>query len=132
MEVVFFMLKEAGIVEPSKLVTVPDFHDEDDEAVPYTKEDLRKLFDVMDEDEKFLFTFFLDSAARKGEVAHATWNDIYDGKFHIRAKAYKNAKGEAKMFTVKITNEPWSLMMRVSEPTRPLSGADGEVLSKRD
>lgn len=101
MEVVFFMLKEAGIVEPSKLIAVPDFHDEDEEAVPYTKEDLRKLFDVMDEDEKFLFTFFLDSAARKGEVAHARWNDIYDGKFHIRAKAYKNVKGENKMFTVK-------------------------------
>jgi integrase len=101
MEVVFFMLKEAGINHPSKLVTVPDFSDEEEEAIPYTKEDLRKLFAQMDEDEEFLFTFFLDSAARKSEVAHATWSDIYDGKFHIRSKAYKNDKGVAKMFTVK-------------------------------
>jgi integrase len=101
MEVVFFMLKEAGVNHPSKLVTVPDFGDEEEEASPYTKEDLRKLFDVMDEDEKFLFTFFLDSAARKSEVAHATWTDIYDGKFHIRSKTYKTDKGVAKTFTVK-------------------------------
>lgn len=101
MEVIFFMLKEAGIVEPSKLVTVPSFEDEEEDVVPYSKEDLRKLFAVMDADEKFLFTFFLDSAARKGEVAHATWRDIYDGKFHIRPKTYKNANGVVKKFTVK-------------------------------
>ena len=101
MSVVFFMLKEAGINQPSKLITVPDFEDENEEAKPYTKEDLQKLFGVMDEDEQFLFTFFLDSAARKGEVAHATWSDIYDGKFHVRKKVYKNAKGETKTWTVK-------------------------------
>jgi integrase len=99
MEVVFFMLKEAGIPQPSKLVVVPDY--EDEEAVPYTREDLKKLFDAMDEDETFLFTFFLDSACRKGEIAHATWKDIYDGKYHVRAKTYRDSNDKEKKFTVK-------------------------------
>lgn len=99
MEVAFFMLKEAGIPLSSELITVPAY--EDEKAVPYTREDLKKLFDEMDEDETFLFTFFLDSACRKGEVAHAQWKDIYDGKFHVRAKSYRDSNGQQKEFTVK-------------------------------
>jgi integrase len=99
MEVVIFMLKEAGVPNPSKLITVPPY--EDEEAVPYTKADLQKLFNVMDDDEKFLFTFFLDTACRKGEVAHATLLDIYDGKYHVRAKTYKDSDGRDRKYTVK-------------------------------
>jgi integrase len=100
-QVVFFMLKEAGVAKPSKLVKVPDY--EEEEAVPYSKQDLQKLFSAMEPDDNFLFTFFLDSACRKGEIAHATWNDVYDGKYHVRNKTYttsgKNA--QTKHYTVK-------------------------------
>jgi integrase len=101
MSVVFFMLKEAGVAQPSKLVTIPDY--EEEEAVPYTKSDLKKLFEAMDEDDKFLFCFLLDSACRKGEVAHATWSDVYDGKYHVRNKTYTTAgrNAQTKHFTVK-------------------------------
>jgi integrase len=101
MSVVSFMLKEAGVEKPSKLVIVPDY--EDEEAVPYTRTDLKKLFDNMDADDKFLFFFILDSACRKSEVAHATWNDVYDGKFHVRNKSYNTVGRNAgnKRFTVK-------------------------------
>ncbi len=100
-DIVTFMLKEAGVEKPSKLVTVPDY--EEEEAIPYTKHDLKKLFGAMDEDDKFLFCFFLDSACRKGEVAHATWSDVYDGKYHVRNKTYSTAgkNAQEKHFTVK-------------------------------
>jgi integrase len=101
MSVVTFMLKEAGLEKPSKLVIVPDY--EEEEAIPYTKTDLEQLFDVMDADDRFLFTFFVDSACRKSEVAHATWNDIYDGKYHVRNKTYTTTgrNSQTKQFTVK-------------------------------
>ena len=99
MQNIIFMLKEAGVEKPSKLVTLPDY--EEEEAVPYTKDDLKALFKAMDEDDKFLFCFFLDTACRKSEVAHATWGDIYDGKFHVRNKKYTKHNGEAGEFRVK-------------------------------
>ena len=98
-DVVTFMLKEAGIKQPSKLVTKPEYQDE--EAVAYTRADLKKLFAVMDPDDKFLYCFFLDSACRKGEVAHAMWKDVYDGKYHVRGKTFKFKNGEPGEFRVK-------------------------------
>jgi len=127
-DVVTFMLKEAGIKQPSKLVTKPEYQDE--EAVAYTRADLKKLFAVMDPDDKFLYCFFLDSACRKGEVAHAMWKDVYDGKYHVRGKTFKFKSGEPGEFRVKthedrrvpLTDE----LLRMIEERRN----DGEKLSQ--
>lgn len=99
MQNVIFMLKAAGIPEPSKLVTLPEY--EEESAVPYSKEELKKLFAAMDEDDKFLFCFFLDTACRKGEVAHAQWADIVGNTYYVRSKEYKKADGSAAKWTVK-------------------------------
>jgi integrase len=128
MSVVTFMLKEAGVEKPSKLVTVPDY--EDEEAVPYTSSDLKKLFKAMDDDDRFLFCFFLHSACRKGEVAHAQWSDIYDGKYHVRSKTYKTPNGEDRRFTVKTHEDrrvplTAALLLMIEERRK-----DGEKQSK--
>jgi len=126
MQTVTFMLKEAGIVNPSKLVTVPDY--EEEEAVPYTKDELKKLFGAMDEDDKFLFCFLLDTACRKGEVAHAMWSDIIGDTYYVRGKSYTTSGRNAgdKTWTVKthesrkvpLTNE---LLLMIKERAKKKS-----------
>ena len=61
---------------------------EENPPVPFTDEDLKKLFAVMDEEEQLRYKFFLGTAAREQEVQYATWQDINFEKmeFHVRAK----------------------------------------------
>ena len=47
------------------------------------------------------YTFFLDTACREKEIAHATWDDITDGKYIVRAKNYTNTEGKHKKFSPK-------------------------------
>lgn len=49
---------------------------EEEVAVPYTEEDLKRLFAQMDEEEKIRYKFFLATACRDKEVTFAAWNDI--------------------------------------------------------
>lgn len=99
MMVVSFMLKAAGVPAPSKMVELPTVEEEIPE--PYTKAELKKLFAAMTDEEKMRYTFFLDTACREKEVAHAQWDDIKDCKYVVRAKAYKTANGEQAKFTPK-------------------------------
>jgi integrase len=99
MLVLFLMLKCAGVQNSSKLVELPTV--EDEIAEPYTKEELKKLFAEMDEEEKVRYTFFLDTACREKEVAHAQWDDIKDGKYHIRSKNYTTSAGKQLKFSPK-------------------------------
>jgi integrase len=88
---VWFMLKHAGIEEPSTKfkVNLPAVEEED--AVPYTSAELKAIFDSIAKHypaDRVVFMFMLMTACRKGEVAHAMWNDI-DWKrkeFIVRAK----------------------------------------------
>jgi integrase/recombinase XerD len=61
---------------------------EENPPVPFTDEDLKKLFAVMDAEEQLRYKFFLGTAAREQEVQYATWQDINFEKmeFHVRAK----------------------------------------------
>ena len=97
--VVSFMLKAAGVREPSKMIELPTIEEEVPE--PYTKEELKKLFAEMTEEERVRYTFFLDTACREKEVAHAQWDDIKDHKYTVRAKPYKTTTGEDAKFTPK-------------------------------
>jgi len=62
---------------------------EEEAAVPYEPAELKKLFAVMDDEEKLRYRFFLGTACRMQEVMFAAWKDVdfERGVYHIRAKA---------------------------------------------
>ena len=97
--VVSFMLKAAGVQAPSKMIELPTLEEEIPE--PYAKAELKKLFAAMTDEERVRYTFFLDTACREKEVAHAQWDDIKDCKYIVRGKTYRTAKGEQAKFTPK-------------------------------
>jgi integrase len=99
MMVVSFMLKSAGVQSPSKMIELPTVEEEVPE--PYRKEELKRLFDAMNDEELVRYTFFLDTACREKEVAHAQWDDIKDGKYTVRAKTFKASNGSTGKFTPK-------------------------------
>jgi integrase len=55
----------------------------------------------MTDDEKVHYTFFIDTACREKEIAHAQWDDIKDCKFTVRAKTFKHSNGKLVKFTPK-------------------------------
>jgi integrase len=97
--VVSFMLKAAGVPSPSKMVELPVV--EDEIAEPYGKDELKKLFAKMDDEDFIRYTFFLDTGCREKEVAHAQWADIKNGKYTVRQKTFRTKVGKEKRFTPK-------------------------------
>jgi integrase/recombinase XerD len=104
--VVTFMLKDAGVPNPHKFIKdlLPEI--EEEPAEPYTEADLKKLFSVMNNEECVRYTFFLVTACREQEVAHARWEDIVkDSKniphYRVRAKEFVGSKGQKKKFPPK-------------------------------
>jgi integrase len=103
--VVVFMLKEAGVPSPYKIVKdlLPTV--EEEIAEPYPEKDLKKLFAAMDEPEKCRYTFFLMTACRENEVAHARWSDVVlKGNvphFVVQAKKFNYMDGSDGEFTPK-------------------------------
>lgn len=88
--VVVFMLKEAGVDQPFRMVRdlLPTV--EEEVAEPYTESELKKIFDACEDDREYTaFMFFLVSACREKEVAFAQWDDlkIIDGKPHYRVQS---------------------------------------------
>ena len=57
-------------------------------AVPYSDDQLKKLFAQMDDEEKIRYKFFLGTGCRDKEVTFAAWDDIdFEKKtYHVRAK----------------------------------------------
>ena len=99
MMVVSFMLKAAGVATPSKMMELPTVEEEIPE--PYTREDLQALFKAMTPEERVRYTFFLDSACREKEVAHAQWADLIAGKYWVRKKTFKARGGKERQFSPK-------------------------------
>jgi len=84
---VLMLLKANGIKTGFSLVRdLPQY--EEEPAVPYQPDELKKLFAVMDEEETVRYKFFLGTACREQEVMYASWPDIdfARGIYHIRAK----------------------------------------------
>jgi integrase/recombinase XerD len=86
LNIVFFVLKKNGIKARIPRDEMPVV--EDEIAVPYTDEELRKLFAHMNEEETARYKFFLGTGCRDKEVTFAAWNDIdFDKKtYHVRRK----------------------------------------------
>ena len=104
--VVIFMLKEAGVAHPYKLVKdlLPTI--EEEPAEPYSARDLEKLFAEMEVPEECVrYTFFLMTACREKEIAHAQWKDlVIKGSvphFVVQAKKFKYTNGTAGEFSAK-------------------------------
>lgn len=86
LNIVFFLLKKNGISARIPRDEMPVV--EEEVAVPYSEEDLKKLFATMDDEEAIRYKFFLGTGCRDKEVTFAAWNDIdFDKKaYHIRRK----------------------------------------------
>ncbi|HJY86203.1 MAG TPA: tyrosine-type recombinase/integrase [Candidatus Acidoferrales bacterium] len=65
---------------------LPEF--EEEPAVPYTDEELEKLFAAMSAEDSLRYKFFLGSGCRDKEVTFAAWQDIdfAKGLYHVRRK----------------------------------------------
>jgi integrase len=103
--VVVFMLKEAGVPAPFKLVKdlLPTV--EEEIAEPYPSKTLERLFAEMNPEECVRYTMFLITACREAEIAHAQWKDIVmNGSvpmFVVQAKKFKYSDGSAGEFSPK-------------------------------
>ena len=86
MNIVFFLLKKNNVKARIPMDELPTV--EEEPAVPYTDEELEKLFAVMDSETRLRYDFFLGTACRDREVSYASWNDIDFAKkeYHIRRK----------------------------------------------
>lgn len=86
LNIVFFLLKKNGIKARIARDEMPTI--EEEVPVPYTDEELKKLFDGVDEEERTRYKFFLGTGCRDKEVTFASWNDINwtRGEFHVRKK----------------------------------------------
>lgn len=84
--VVYFMLKRNGVAARIPREDMPTVETED--AVPYSNEDLKKMFAVMNKEEEVRYKFFLGSACRDREVKYAAWSDIDFSKctYTVRSK----------------------------------------------
>jgi integrase/recombinase XerD len=65
---------------------LPEF--EEEPAIPYESNELKKLFGIMTPEETIRYKFFLGTACREKEVTYAAWQDIDFGRgiYHIRRK----------------------------------------------
>ena len=86
LNIVFFLLKKNGITARIPRDEMPVV--EEEVAVPYTDDELKKMFPAMDDEELIRYKFFLGSGCRDKEVTFAAWNDIdFDKKtYHVRRK----------------------------------------------
>jgi len=72
--IVSFLLKKNGVVARIPRDEMPAIEKED--AVPYSEDELTKLFASMDAEQKIRYNFFLGSGCRDQEVTFAAWSDI--------------------------------------------------------
>jgi integrase/recombinase XerD len=84
---VLTLLKKHGVKHDFSLAD--DLPSVDEEpAIPYESEELKKLFEAMDPEESIRYKFFLGTACRDKEVTFAAWSDIdfTKGLYHVRPK----------------------------------------------
>lgn len=86
LNIVFFLLKKNGIAVRIPRDEMPVVDEET--AVPYADDELKKLFAAMDEEETIRYKFFLGTGCRDKEVTFAAWSDVDLAKktYHIRRK----------------------------------------------
>lgn len=86
LNVVSFLLKKNGVTVRLPKDEMPTV--EEERAVPYSEEELVKLFAAMNKEEIIRYKFFLGTACRDREMTFAAWNDINFEKktYTVRSK----------------------------------------------
>ena len=86
LNIVYFLLKKNGVSARLPKDEMPTV--EEEVAVPYTDEDLERLFAAMTPEESIRYKFFLGTGCRDKEVTFASWQDIDFTKaaYHVRYK----------------------------------------------
>ncbi|MGH2509963.1 MAG: tyrosine-type recombinase/integrase, partial [Ktedonobacteraceae bacterium] len=86
LNIVFFLLKKNSITVRLPKDEMPTV--EEEPAVPYGDDELKKLFAKMTDEEKIRYKFFLGTACREREVTYASWQDVNWTKkeLHVRSK----------------------------------------------
>lgn len=86
LNIVYFLLKKNGVTARLPRDEMPTI--EEEAAVPYSDEELEKLFDAMDDESHIRYKFFLGTGCRDKEVTFAAWKDIDFTKreYHVRRK----------------------------------------------
>jgi integrase len=84
--IAYFLLKKNGVAARIPRDEMPTV--EEETAVPYSDEELKKLFKAMDDESRIRYKFFLGTGCRDKEVTFAAWNDIDFAKseYHVRRK----------------------------------------------
>jgi len=72
--IVSFLLKHMGSKVKTRWHELPTIEKQPVRA--FSQDELRKVFQKMDEEEHSIFSFFLGSGCREQEVSHAEWSDI--------------------------------------------------------
>jgi integrase/recombinase XerD len=86
LNITYFLLKKNGVTARLPRDEMPTV--EEEAAVPYTDEEIEKLFAAMDDESRIRYKFFLATGCRDKEATFAAWKDIDFAKreFHIRRK----------------------------------------------
>ncbi len=86
LNIVYFLLKKNGVKTRLPRDEMPTI--EEEAAVPYTDEEIKKLFTAMDEESLIRYKFFLGTGCRDKEITFAAWNDLDFTKteYHVRRK----------------------------------------------
>jgi len=86
LNIVYFLLKKNSISVRLPRDEMPVV--EEEPAVPYSEEELKKLFAAMNEEETIRYKFFLGTGCRDKEVTFASWADVDLDKrtYTIRSK----------------------------------------------
>jgi integrase/recombinase XerD len=119
--IVAFLLKKNGIVARIPKDELPAV--EIEEAVPYTDEQLKKMWAVMDAEQKMQYEFFLRSACRDREVTFASWADIDSSKntYHVRSKP--EVGFTVKSHESRLVPLPSSLMEKLKDRREKMKGS---------
>ena len=86
LNIVYFLLKKNNVVARLPRDEMPTV--EEETAVPYADEELKKMFGAMTPEEGIRYRFFLGTGCRDKEVTFASWQDINWSKkeYHVRRK----------------------------------------------
>jgi integrase/recombinase XerD len=72
--IVSFLLKHAGSKVKTRWAELPTVEKQPVKA--FSQDELRKVFQNMDEEEHSIFSFFLGTGCREQEVSNAEWSDV--------------------------------------------------------
>lgn len=86
LNILYFLLKKNGVTVRIPKDEMPVV--EKEPAMPYTNEELDRLFAAMDSEQAIRYRFFLGTGCRDKEVSFASWADLNleRGTYTIRAK----------------------------------------------